>query len=74
MPDIRYEIKEYIAILSDRDNNSWKKELNKVSWSGRDAKYDIREWNTDHSSCHKGITLSKEEVQALRDALNSLDL
>ncbi len=74
MPDIRFEIKKHIAVLSDRGSNGWKKELNLVSWAGRDAKYDIREWNADHSTCHKGATLSNEEARALREALNSLDL
>ena len=69
MPDIRFEIKEHIAVLSDRGSNGWKKELNRVSWGG-----DIRELNADHSTCHKGATLSDEEARVLRDALNSLDL
>lgn len=74
MPDIRFEIKEHIAVLSNRGSNGWKKELNRVSWGGRDAKYDIREWNTDHTSCHKGATLTKEELSTLKEVLNGLDI
>ena len=74
MLDIRYEIKEHIAVLSDRSSSGWKKELNLISWGGRDAKYDIREWNTDHTSCHKGATLTKEELSTLKELLNGLDI
>lgn len=73
MPDIRFEIEKHIAVLSDR-GNGWKKELNLVSWGGRDAKYDIREWNADHSTCHKGTTLTNAELKELKNVLNSLDI
>jgi len=39
--DIRYEIKEEIAVLSE-STKGWKKELNLVSWNGAEPKYDIR--------------------------------
>lgn len=41
MSDINFEIKKHIAVLNEKANG-WKKELNLVSWGGRDAKYDIR--------------------------------
>ena len=40
-------------------------ELNLVSWNGRKAKYDIREWSPDHEKLGKGVTLSEEELRAL---------
>ena len=47
-------------------------ELNKVSWSERPAKYDIRTWSPDHEKMGKGVTLNDEEIKKLRDILNRL--
>lgn len=44
---IDYKITERIAELGDR-SGGWKLELNKVSWNGKAAKYDIRAWTSDH--------------------------
>ncbi|HZK00407.1 MAG TPA: PC4/YdbC family ssDNA-binding protein [Tissierellaceae bacterium] len=72
MAEIKYEIVERIAVLSER--GVWTKELNKVSWNERPAKYDIRDWNHDEGRMGKGTTLTDEEAQALRDALNRVEL
>lgn len=68
MADIKYEIKEEIAVLSE-SAKGWKKELNLISWNGGEPKYDIRDWAPDHEKMGKGITMTKEEAAALRDAL-----
>lgn len=73
MADIKYEIKETIGIVSE-SAKGWKKELNLISWNGREAKYDLREWSSDHDKMGKGVTLSHEEIKMLRDLLNNLDL
>jgi len=69
--DIRYEIKEEIAVLSE-STKGWKKELNLVSWNGAEPKYDIRDWSPDHEKMGKGITLSKEEAKELLSALSKI--
>lgn len=69
MAEFKYEITEKIAVLSEKGD--WTKELNLVSWNGRPAKYDIREWNHEEGKMGKGITLSDEEAKALVEALNS---
>lgn len=68
MADIKYEIIETIGILSE-GSKGWKKELNLISWNGRDPKYDIRDWSEDHSKMGKGVTLDKEEFLALKELL-----
>ncbi|MBK5253425.1 MAG: YdbC family protein [Peptostreptococcaceae bacterium] len=68
MADIKYEIVEEIGVLSE-NNKGWTKELNRVSWNDRPAKYDIREWDPEHEKMSKGITLSEEEVEKLRSLL-----
>lgn len=70
MAEIKYDIVEKIAVLSEK--SGWTKELNKVSWNGRAAKYDIRDWNHEEGKIGKGTTLSDEETQALKDALNNI--
>ena len=73
MPDIKFEIKETLGVLS-QSNKGWKKELNLISWNGKEAKYDIREWDSEHVNMGKGVTFTKDELRTLRDILNSIDL
>ena len=41
-----------------------------VSWNDGDPKYDIRTWNGDsHTRMGKGISLSREELSALKDLI-----
>jgi hypothetical protein len=68
MAGVKFEIIETIAVLSESPKG-WKKELNVISWNGRDPKYDIRDWDPNHEKMGKGVTLSDEEMQRLREAL-----
>lgn len=68
MSEFTYEIVEKIAVLGT-SSKGWTKELNKVSWNGKPAKYDIREWDPEHEKMGKGITLTDDEFQKLKDAL-----
>ena len=67
MADFKFEIEEKLLVLSENEKG-WTKELNRVSFNGAPAKYDIRTWSPDHS---KGITLSNEEFQVLLDAFKN---
>lgn len=69
---IECEIVEEIATLSE--SGSWKKQLNVVQWGDNIAKYDIRAWNQDHTKSGKGITLSLQELIALKKTLNMMDI
>ena len=73
MADIKYEIIKKIGVLSNTEKG-WEKALNLISWNDRDAKYDIRDWSPDGKTMSKGITLSKEELKALKDLLNQMEL
>ncbi len=73
MPDqFEYQIIKNIAVLSESPKG-WTKEINIISWNGREPKYDIREWAPDRNKMGKGITLSKEEAQILKKALEADD-
>ena len=73
MSEIKFEIIKKIGLLS-KTEKGWAKELNLISWNDRDPKYDIREWSPDHTKMGKGVTLSKEELLALKELLNKIEL
>ena len=73
MAELKYEIVKSLGILS-QSPSGWTKELNLVSWNGRDPKYDIREWAPEHTKMGKGVTMSGDEIILLRDLLNEVDL
>ena len=73
MAEITYENTERIAVLST-NARGWERQLNMVSWNGNPPKYDIRDWSPDGSRMAKDITLTKEELVALKDILNELEL
>lgn len=72
MSEIKYEIIKKIGVLST-SASGWAKELNLISWNDREPKYDLRDWSADHEKMGKGVTLSAEELSALRELLDSLD-
>lgn len=71
MAEIKFEITEHIAVLSESPKG-WQKELNLISWNGREPKYDIRDWSPNHEKMGKGVTLSKEELEKLKEVLSGL--
>lgn len=73
MAGIKFEIKENLGSMS-KSAKEWSKELNLISWNGREAKYDIRDWSLDHDKMGKGVTLTIEELKNLKDILNNMNL
>lgn len=73
MADIKYEIKENLGTISE-SSKGWVKELNLISWNEKEAKYDIRDWDSEHKKMGKGVTLTVEELKKLKDILNEIDL
>ncbi len=73
MSEIKYEIIKKVGVLS-KTASGWAKEVNLISWNDRDAKYDIRDWSADGGKMGKGVTLSKEELLALKELLNNIEL
>ena len=68
---ISFEIQERIGTIAVYPTG-WSKELNLVSWNGGAPEYDIRDWSPDHSRMGKGVTLTIDELAALRDILNEI--
>jgi len=68
--DFKYEIINELGIISE-GSRDWKKELNRVSWSGGEPKYDIRDWNEKHDKMGKGVTLTETELRKLKELLDA---
>ena len=71
--DFSFEITEKVGLISE-SKGGWTLELNKVSWGGRPAKYDLRSWAPDHQKMGKGVTLSEEELKQLAQVISGLGL
>lgn len=69
--EISFEIVEHIGVLST-GSKGWTKEISLISWNGREPKYDIREQSSEHDKMGKGVTLSKDELEALKVILEKL--
>lgn len=70
--DFTFSIEKQIGVIS-QSKGGWQVELNLVSWSGREAKYDIRSWSPDHQKMGKGITMTQEELKTLAQIINSME-
>ena len=68
MSEVTFEIKETLGVLAE-STKGWTKELNLVSWNGREPKYDIREWDPEHEKMGKGLTFTKEELVLLKEMI-----
>ena len=73
MPEIKYEITEHLGVISETARG-WTREVNMISWNGREPKYDIRDWAPDNSKMGKGISLTHDELAILKGILNDLEL
>lgn len=71
--DFSFEIQKNIGIVAE-GKGGWNLEINLVSWGGRPAKYDLRSWSPDHQKMGKGLTLTKDELIALKEVLNQVTI
>ena len=73
MAEIKYEIVARIAVLGERPRG-WERQLNLISWNDHEPKYDIRDWSPDGSKMGKGISMTKEDLIALKGILDDMEL
>lgn len=68
-----FQITERIGVLSDGKTAT---ELNLVEWGNRKPVYDLRRWKLDKGEKvpFKGLTLNLDELKALRDILNGMEV
>lgn len=76
--EFHFEIEQNFEVLSRREARTgtvYTKELNLISFNDADPVYDLRNWTETGAGerrMGKGITLTLDELRALRDALNDL--
>ena len=66
--EVSFEVKKVIGNVGE------KKMLKVMSWNGKEAKLDLRDWWTDkdgNEKCGKGICLSNEEAKELVNLLSN---
>ncbi len=68
--DFKFEIINELGVVSE-GNKGWRKELNRISWNGREPKYDIRDWAPDHEKMGKGVTLTEQELRKLKELIDA---
>ena len=68
MEEIQFDVVKHIGVVSE-GKGGWKKELNMVSWNGRAAKLDLRDWAPDRKKMGKGVTLTQDEAVKLAELL-----
>lgn len=73
MAEIKFEIEKELGTISE-SSKGWNKELNLISWNGKEAKYDLRDWAPGHEKMGKGVTLSSDELKSLKELLNNMDI
>ena len=72
MAQFSYKIIKEIAVIGD--TGTLTTELNIISYSGNEPKYDLRRWSTSsgEKKMQKGIALTREELSRLREVLNTI--
>lgn len=66
--EVTFAIVKKIAVMGINPKTGWTTELNMVSWNGREAKYDLREWSPDHTKMSKGKTFTQYELEKFVEA------
>nr|AHF24053.1 seryl-tRNA synthetase-like protein [uncultured bacterium Contig643] len=67
---MKWEIVEHLGTISESKNH-WTREVNIVSWNGREPKLDIRSWDPTHERMDRGSgTFTNEEAKTLSRILN----
>ena len=64
------EVIKKIALISGTETG-FRKELNFISWNGKEPKIDLRKWSPE-STALRGLTLTEDEAKELQKALNDM--
>lgn len=73
--EFSYDVVKHLGNFGEKEN--YTKEVNIIKWGGRPTVFDIRAWHIGKENIKfplKGMSLKKEEIKALRDLLNSIDI
>lgn len=65
MAQSQYEIIQELYRFPDVPGSEYHKELNIISWYGKQPCYDLRSWKGNHEKVGKGICLTEDELREL---------
>ena len=68
--DFSFTIEKHLGVIAT-NSSGWTKELNLVSWNGKPAKYDIRDWDENHEKMSRGVTLSEAEMNTIVELVSA---
>lgn len=68
LSEIRYEIINELGVIP-AEKGSMRLELNRISWSGNEPKYDLRRWSPSRDKMGKGVTMGEKELIELYELL-----
>ena len=71
MSEFRFDVIRTVGVLST-SAKGWTKELRLISWNGRPARFDLREWAPGDEKMGKGVTLSEDELFKLGELIDGL--
>ncbi len=71
MEEVHYKIIEELGVISEY-KSGWTRELNLISWYGAKPKYDLRDWAPNREKEGKGLVLSADEIDKLKDILDRI--
>lgn len=73
--EISYEIVKHIGVISKTD--TYTKEINIISWNGREPVYDMRVWRTGKDGAKsplKGISMNEADLFTLKELLSNVEM
>ena len=76
MAQLNFNIEDICGTLSENKDGIASVSVTKAllaAWNNRAPKFDLRSWDPDYQAMTKGITMTKEELEKLRDVLNEMD-
>ena len=73
MNEFTFKITKHIGTIA-RYEIGWNKEVNLVSWNGKEPKLDIRDWDAKHERMTRGISLKEDETKKLIEILKTLEV
>ena len=69
---IEFKLISRIGVIKTNQATGWSREINMVSWNGGIPKYDIRDWNPEHTRMTRGLTLYEDEMMKLAEILGNM--
>ncbi len=67
-----FKIERHVSVIADK-KSGWKREVNLVSWNGKPARFDIRDWNHEHTRMGRGVSLTAFECASLLETMKNFD-